>query len=179
MVERPRAGLACAEYGTGTVPGYTLLHGYDLYGTRPLGSGFCPVEYPNGTLFVVERGCLRDIGLFDTRYFAYGEEFDLGRRALSHGYEVGQVWGAVVENPGRIAASRTVWYLNMRNGLLATRQRDGVGAAALRSVLMLARGAVEVARRERGPEVPPFDVRARAVLDFWSGRFGPPPEFRA
>jgi len=167
MEQHPRIGLASAEFGNGTVPGYTLLRGYDLYETTR-GSGFCPAEYPNGTLFVVARDCLDQIGLFDPRYFAYGEEFDLGRRALARGYEVGQVWGAMVENPGRVAASSTVWYLNLRNGLLATRQRDGVGAAALRSVVTLAHGALSP-RRD-----PSLGLRLRAVADFWSGRFGPP-----
>lgn len=167
MDERPLIGLASAEFGTATVPGYTLLRGYDLYATTR-GSGFCPAEYPNGTLFVVARDCLAEIGLFDPRYFAYGEEFDLGRRALARGYEVGQVWGAMVENPGQVAASSTVWYLNLRNGLLATRQRDGVGAAALRTLVTLAHGALSP-RRE-----PQFGLRLRAVADFWSGRFGPP-----
>ncbi|HEY3500872.1 MAG TPA: glycosyltransferase [Polyangiaceae bacterium] len=174
MQSRPRAGLASAEFGSGTLPGYTLLHGYDLY-PAPAGTGFCPVEYPNGTLFVVARPCLEEIGLFDERYFAYGEECDLGRRALAAGWEVGQVWGALVENPGRVASSRTVWYLNLRNGLLASSQRDGLPAAALRSAITLGRGALQAVRGETGEGIPPFSVRARAVGDFWRRRFGPPP----
>jgi GT2 family glycosyltransferase len=174
MQERPRAGLSCAEFGSATLPGYTLLRGYDLY-PAPRGTGFCPVEYPNGTLFVVARDCLEEIGLFDERYFAYGEECDLGRRALAAGWEVGQVWGAVVENPGRVASSRTVWYLNLRNGLLASFQRDGLPAALVRSVITLGRGALHAARGESGAGIPPFSVRARAVSDFWRRRFGPPP----
>lgn len=174
LQSRPRAGLASAEFGSATIPGYTLLHGYDLY-PAPGGTGFCPVEYPNGTLFVVTRDCLEAIGLFDERYFAYGEECDLGRRALAAGWEVGQVWGALVENPGRVATSRTVWYLNLRNGLLATSQRDGLPAAVLRSAITLGRGAVHAVRGERGEGIPPFSIRARAVGDFWLRRFGPPP----
>jgi N-acetylglucosaminyl-diphospho-decaprenol L-rhamnosyltransferase len=174
MQKRPRIGLASAEYGQASLPGYTLLRGYDLY-PAPRGTGFCPTEYPNGTLFVVARDCLEQIGLFDERYFAYGEECDLGCRALAAGWEVGQVWGAVVENPGRVASSRTVWYLNLRNGLLASRQRDGLPAAALRSLLTLGRGAWDTLKRAEGEGVPPFSVRARAVSDFWRRRFGPPP----
>jgi len=174
MQGRERAGLASAEFGSGTLPGYTLLRGYDLYPAPP-GSGWCPVEYPNGTLFVVARDCLEAIGLFDERYFAYGEECDLGRRALAAGWEVGQVWGAVVENPGRVASSRTVWYLNLRNGLLASSQRDGMPAALIRSAITLGRGALLAARGAGGPRIPPFSVRARAVGDFWRRRFGPPP----
>jgi GT2 family glycosyltransferase len=174
MQGRARAGLASAEFGSGTLPGYTLLRGYDLY-PAPQGSGWCPVEYPNGTLFVVARECLEAIGLFDERYFAYGEECDLGRRALAAGWEVGQVWGAVVENPGRVASSRTVWYLNLRNGLLASSQRDGLPAAFVRSAITLGRGALQAVRGETGAGIPPFSVRARAVSDFWRQRFGPPP----
>jgi GT2 family glycosyltransferase len=172
MRARRSVGIASAEYGDGTVPGYELLRGYKLY-KKARGTGFCPAEYPNGTLFVVSRECLREIGLFDPRYFAYGEEYDLGRRALEKGYEVGQVWGAIVENPGQVATSDTIWYLNLRNGLLASRQRDGIGAAALRSLVTIANGVLH-ARRVDDPREPPFGVRLRAVKDFWSGRFGPP-----
>jgi N-acetylglucosaminyl-diphospho-decaprenol L-rhamnosyltransferase len=175
MRERPRAGLVSAEYESATVPGYTLLRGYDLYPTVR-GVGFCPSEYPNGTLFVVRRACLKEIGLFDERYFAYSEECELGARALSAGWEVGQVWGARVENPGRVAASPVVWYLNLRNGLLASRARDGVHAAFARTCVTLANGAVAALRGAPRETTPPFGVRVRAVCDYWFGRFGAPPK---
>lgn len=173
MSERPRAGIACAEYGSDTLPGYTLLRGYGSY-AAVRGTGWCAAEFPNGTLYVVSRQCLLDIGLFDTRYFAYGEEYDLGRRALQSGWEVGQVWGAVVDNPLRVASSAVCWYLNVRNGLLATRQRDGVPAALLRtSLLGLAGLRSTIARRNGGA---PLIIRLRAIHDFWFGHFGPPPD---
>jgi hypothetical protein len=174
MQQRPRAGLVSAEYDAATVPGYTLLRGYDLYPTIR-GEGFCPSEYPNGTLFVVRRGCLTEIGLFDERYFAYSEECELGARALAAGWEVGQVWGARVKNPGRVAASPVVWYLNLRNGLLASRARDGVHAAVARTFVTLGNGAVAALRGAPSETTPPFGVRVRAVFDYWRGRFGAPP----
>jgi N-acetylglucosaminyl-diphospho-decaprenol L-rhamnosyltransferase len=174
MRKRPRVGLLSAEYGSPTVPGYTLLRGYDLY---PIvrGEGFCPSEYPNGTLLVVRRSCLNEIGLFDERYFAYSEECELGARALRAGWEVGQVWGAKVENPGRVAASPVVWYLNLRNGLLASRARDGIHAAVARTFVTLANGALAALRGAPSETTPPFGVRLRAVGDYWFGRFGAPP----
>jgi hypothetical protein len=177
MLQRPQAGLLSAEYDSPTVPGYTLLRGYDLY---PIvrGHGFCASEYPNGTLFVVRRGCLKQIGLFDERYFAYSEECELGARALAAGWEVGQVWGARVKNPGRVAASPVVWYLNLRNGLLASRARDGVHAAVARTFVTLANGAVAALRGAPRETTPPFSVRVRAVRDYWLGRFGAPPRLQ-
>jgi GT2 family glycosyltransferase len=175
MSKRPRAGLASAEYGTGVLPGYSMLRGYGGYPAER-GTGWCAAEYPNGTLFVVSRQCLADIGLFDPRYFAYGEEYDLGHRARKAGWEVGQVWGAIVANPIRVASSDVAWYLNVRNGLLAMSERTGSPTAILRSTLLVLGGlrwAVSADGKERGA---PLKIRLRAIYDFWTKRFGPPPE---
>ena len=48
---------------------------------------------------LVRRQCLDEIGLFDQRYFAYGDEHDLGARAVRHGWKVVLVWGSIVTNP--------------------------------------------------------------------------------
>jgi hypothetical protein len=174
MAERPRAGLASAEYGRDTLPGYSFLWGYDAY-PAVRGSGWSAAEFPNGTLFAVSRRCLREIGLFDARYFAYGEEYELGLRALRAGWEVGQVWGAVVDNPLRVASSSVTWYLIIRNGLLATRQRDGLSAAFLRSSFLAAAGVKSALARRTSRSSAPLGIRLRAIQDFWRGRFGPPP----
>ena len=176
MRRRPRAGLACAEYGVDAAPGYTLLHGYDLY-PCVRSTGWCPAEFPNGTLFVVARACLEDVGLFDERYFSYGEEHDLGRRALAAGWEVGQVWDAVVENPSCAAPPNVTAYLGLRNGLLASFQRDGLAAALVRTCVIAANGVRLWLRRADAKGGSPA-IRARAVRDFWLRRFGAPPELR-
>src|SRR3546814_8168876 len=61
------------------------------------------------------RTLLREVGLFDERYFAYCEEADLALRAKAQGWETGLVRGATVVNPHMGTPSRTVDYLQLRN----------------------------------------------------------------
>ena len=65
---------------------------------REVADGWEDAAYPHGTLMVLRRACLEDIGVFDERYFAYSEEADLALRASRAGWAVGIVWGAVVRN---------------------------------------------------------------------------------
>ncbi len=177
---RPEAGIACAEYGEPTKPGYDWLRGPM---SVPAGRGkraeaWEPVAFPNGTLMAFRRACLQQVGLFDERYYAYTEEYDIARRARRAGWGVGVVWGAVVGNPIRAASSKVTWYLLIRNQLLAVRDTHGRARAAALSAHLLAAGA---ARRLLAPgrqnEGDRAGVRWRAVRDFWRGRFGPPPDF--
>jgi N-acetylglucosaminyl-diphospho-decaprenol L-rhamnosyltransferase len=172
---RPKAGLISAEYGEPRKPAYHWLKGpYEVPVQR--GAGWEPTAFPNGTLMAVRRGCLTQIGGFDERYFAYTEEYDLARRAVRAGWEVGLVWGAVVKNPIRAASSRITWYLLIRNQLLAVRESTGIAAAALLTIRLLAMGFVRwITFQSARSEADKAGVRGRAILDFWRGRFGPPP----
>ncbi len=44
--------------------------------------------YPCGASFLIKREIFEKIGLFDSSYFAYGEDFDLGWRSWLFGYKV-------------------------------------------------------------------------------------------
>ena len=98
LESRSGIGLACADVGDGGTP---RVH--PSLGSFPVPAsveeGWEAADYPNGTLIMARRRCLRDVGLFDERYFAYGEEIDLGLRAKAAGWEVGVVRGARVRNP--------------------------------------------------------------------------------
>jgi len=114
--------------------------------------------------------------LFDERYFAYGDEHEIGLRARRQNWKVSVVWGAVVLNPGTWTASRTRSYLFARNSLLLIRTYAGWGWAALRVLLMLPntlRMLVMPPQREYA-----FSATARmlAIRDFLLGRYGPPPK---
>jgi GT2 family glycosyltransferase len=133
------------------------------------------VDLPYGTLLAFRRECLQDIGLFDERYFAYGDEHEIGMRARRRHWKVSVVWGAIVRNPGTWTASRTRSYLFARNSLLLVRTYAGWSWAALRLLLMLPNTL-------RMLIVPPddeyaFDASARmvAIRDYLMGRYGPPP----
>jgi GT2 family glycosyltransferase len=175
-VDRPGAGLACAEYGDHEWSGKPYIDPY-------FGSMLVPTErtpgweschHPHGTLMAARRSCLVDIGVFDERYFAYGDEADLGERARRAGWDVGIVWGAVVRNPGMSSEVGVPEYLMLRNSLLLVRSYWGRYHAFIRffaATWVTVRGALG------GKRTPFWDLRARlfALRDFLAGRSGPPP----
>jgi N-acetylglucosaminyl-diphospho-decaprenol L-rhamnosyltransferase len=171
---RPRAGLVCAEFGTGfdLVPTVDKVIG-GFYRSAHRGDGWQEVDYPHGTLLLARRRTLQEIGLFDERYFAYCEEVDLGLRARRAGWEVGLVWGAVVEN-GRLPPQLLADYLQVRNTLLLVRETFGWYNAGWRCLLA---GWNIVAKAVQDPRLGLVHLRleGRAVVDFLLRRFGPPP----
>jgi GT2 family glycosyltransferase len=177
-VARGGAGLSCAEYGEHEWSGKPYIDPY--FGSMLVPSatdrqpGWESCHHPHGTLMLARRACLDDIGLFDERWFAYGEEADLGLRATRAGWDVGIVWGAVVRNPGMSSEVGVPEYLMLRNSLLLIRQYWGRYHAFIRLVAatwVTVRGALG------GTRTPFWDLRARlwAMRDFLLGRDGPPP----
>ena len=165
--DRPRAGLACGDFGDGATP---VIDPYFGAISAPAGTdeGWDPADYPHGTLLFARRGFLEDVGLFDERFFAYCEEADLGLRAHAAGWEVGLVRGAMVANPDMSTASPAVDYLMVRNTLLLVRQHSGRYKAFIRFVMACSQAATERGRN------PYHDTRARllALRDFALGRVG-------
>lgn len=168
--ERPRAGLACGDFGDGTTPVVDPYFG-GIQVPATTDEGWDPAGYPHGTLLFARRGLLEDVGLFDERYFAYCEEADLGLRAHAAGWEVGLVRGARVHNPDMSNTMPAVDYLMVRNTLLLVRAHSGRYKAFIRFVM----AAYQVVTERRTN--PYHDTRARilALRDFLLGRTGPPP----
>lgn len=187
--EAPNAGLCCADVGDGMVPvidpyfGGMAVPATSLAGgpgeispgkiaTEP---GWEEVDYPHGTLMMLRRSCLEEVGLFDERFFSYCEEADLALRARHAGWRVGLIRGAMVHN---VTLGSSVWlvdYLQTRNTLLLVREMSGRYHAFIRICFTL----IQVMRGLRDPATRPpvFDASARAagVRDFLLGRFGVPP----
>ncbi|CAN5840068.1 N/A [soil metagenome] len=175
--ERPRAGLACAEYGDHdepkAKPAVDPYLGGILVATERH-PGWEDAGHPHGTLLLARRACLEEIGLFDDRYFAYCEEADLGLRASAAGWEVGIVWGAVVRNPNMSSERGVPEYLMLRNTLLLLRDHFGRRQAAflyLVAIFFTVRGVLG------GRKTLYWDLRGRlyALRDAPLGRVGPPP----
>ncbi len=166
---RPRAGFACADYGDGATPVVDPYFGSILVPAL-VDEGWDPAGYPHGTFLLARRDALEDVGLFDERYFAYGEEADLGLRAQRAGWEVGLVRGARVFNPNMSNPLPVVDYLMVRNTFLLVREHSGRYHTFVRLCIALAQLWTE---RESSPY---HDVRARlfAMRDFLRGRLGPP-----
>jgi GT2 family glycosyltransferase len=166
-----RIGIACPQYDDATMPHLTALHGVRVDVDLAQSAGTTAfVDVPHGTLMLIRRECLAEIGLFDERYFAYGDEHELGARAVRRGWKVALVWGAVVRNPGTSTPSLWRSYLFTRNSLLLVRDYYGPIAACLRAAILLAN---TLRRRDDGLA---FSAKARVqgICDYFRGRFGPP-----
>jgi N-acetylglucosaminyl-diphospho-decaprenol L-rhamnosyltransferase len=174
VAARPRAGLASADFGDGATPVVDRYFG-GILAPATVDVGWEPAGHPHGTLLLARRGCLDDVGLFDERYFAYGEEADLALRATAAGWEVGLVRGAVIRNPDVGSHIAVVDYLQLRNTLLLVREHFGRYPAFIRFVIALWHlGSGYVVRSRRGPY---YDApaRVRALVDHLRHRYGPPP----
>src|SRR5437660_951986 len=174
VAERPRAGLASAEFGE---PGKPVVDRYfgGILVDRRRDEGWEDAGHPHGTLLLARRGCLDDIGLFDERYFAYCEEADLGLRATAAGWEVGVVWGAIVRNPSVSVRSEVAEYLMLRNSLLLVREHFGRYPAFIRICFALVNTTrLGLHPAARGPFFS-WPARRRALRDFLRRRLGPPP----
>lgn len=177
MENDPGLGIVCPEYGEDVVPRFSRLHYVRITPVeRRIRGRVEAVDIPNGTLMLFRRECLQQIGLFDERYFAYGDEHEIGLRARRNGWKVGLVWGSIVRNPGTWTLSTTRSYLFARNSLLLVRTYGGVWAAFLRLLLMIPNTLrMWLVRPQNGFA---FSARARfaGMRDFLANRYGPPPQ---
>ncbi|MEO7572348.1 MAG: glycosyltransferase [Acidimicrobiales bacterium] len=172
--DRPRAGLACADFGDGATPVVDPYFG-GILAPATVEEGWEPAGHPHGTLMLARRQVLEEVGLFDERDFAYCEEADLALRAKASGWDTGLIRGAIVVNPDLGTRVATIDYLQLRNTLLLVREHSGRYHATIRALLaigQLVSGLLSPARR--GPY---WDPRARlqALADHARGRYGPPP----
>lgn len=178
----PMAGLMCADVGDGMVPVIDPYFGGMAVPAPALpaeGSDELPrwetVDYPHGTLMMLRRSCLDEVGLFDERYFSYCEEADLALRARAGGWQVGLIRGARVQNIHIGSGMALVDYLQTRNTLLLVQEMSGWYHAFIRAWFTV----VQTVRGVRRPETRSliFDARARVLglRDFVLRRFGPPP----
>ena len=175
VATRPRAGLACADFGDGATPIVDPYFG-GILAPATVEEGWEPAGHPHGTLMLARSEVLHEVGLFDERYFAYCEEADLALRAASHGWETGLIRGAIVVNPDLGTRIAVIDYLQLRNTLLLVREHSGRYHATIRALLAIGQlGIGLVSPRRRGPYFDPR-ARVRALVDFARGRYGPPPK---
>jgi N-acetylglucosaminyl-diphospho-decaprenol L-rhamnosyltransferase len=167
-------GMVCPEYGDGAVLRYSRLRGLHAVSIPAQPAGTVEMmPSPHGTLVMCRSDCLRAAGLFDERFFAYGDEAEIGLRAARHGWASAMIWGARVVNPATSTPSAVVGYLAARNNLLLTRLQSGAGWAWVRLALKVATGVRGQHGTWRQGRI--WRARIRGVIDFARGRFGPPP----
>ena len=72
-----------------------------------------------GSSMLIKREVIRNVGLFDERYFAYYEEMDFCIRAKGNGYKVAFLPNtSILHKVGRSSTSKFKHYLRTRNTLL-------------------------------------------------------------
>jgi len=174
-----KLGIVCPEYGgVSFIPRYSPVRcSYFQYvKERPKGT----VEYvdiPHGTLMLYRKECLLETGLYDERYFAYGDEYDLGLRARKKGWKIGLVWGAIVHNPDSWTPSFIRQYLISRNSLLLAKVHGSTCEAVLRSFLLLMNSFrhLLISRHFNGyisrEKWTYFQARMFAIKDFFSNQY--------
>jgi len=174
VAHRPDVGLFSADVGDGARPIIQPFLG-TIEAPPTVESGFEESGYPHGTLMMVRRSFVEQVGLFDERYFSYCEEADLGLRAAAAGWRCGVVRGARVRNPGMSSSIELVAYLQTRNTLLMLREHFGRRQSAFRLAVVLIQIPLGVVHAPaRGLHWSPRG-RLLAVRDHLRGRYGPPP----
>ena len=186
---QPMAGLMCADVGDGMIPVIdpyfggmvvpaTHVRSSAAHGGAALdgeGAHWEDAAFPHGTLMMLRRDCLAEIGLFDERFFSYCEEADLALRARAAGWSIGLIRGARVQNIHIGSGLAVVDYLQTRNTLLLVQEMSGNYHAFIRAWFTI----VQTLRGIQKPSTRPiiFDARARVMglRDFVLRRFGPPP----
>lgn len=175
---QPELGMICPQYETNKFGVFSPIRGpRDVYGEPGTLGTTRYVDIVHGTLMVIRRDCLKQIGLFDERYFAYGDEFDLALRARQSGWKIGMLWGAVAVNPGTAVPRPIVTYLVTRSALLLARVHGGWIAGFVRAALVVLNSFLLLVKSGFSREVT-VQVKARiaAVRDFVLHRFGAPPK---
>ena len=173
--QHTEVGLVSPEYGQPDLPHFRPLRGARLLRgeARPLGKVEC-FPFVHGTLMGARPECLADIGGFDERFFAYGDELEICLRANRRGWATAIVWGAVVINPGSGTPSALMAYLWTRNLLLVAKIYGGAATALVRAAAVAATTCwFCLTRRAQSSLSSPY-ARFRAICDFLRGDFGAP-----
>lgn len=178
MENNPKLGIVCPEYGIPFLQKFSPLRcSYFIPINTPNSGNVENVEIPHGTLTLYRKKCLAEIGLFDERYFAYGDEYDLGLRARKYKWEIGMVWGAIVINPGSWTPSPIKHYLISRNSLLLAQDYGGYIQSLLRAFLLLINSIttylIPSIFSSKNPLLRAiFWARLKAIRDFLTGQYG-------
>lgn len=154
---------------------------------RPAGAGgIAPCAWIDGGTMLLRADALRAVGSCDERLWGYAEDADLCLRIRRAGFSVGVVLDAGADQDSGAAKRPGPWaYLLTRNGLAYARRAAGragvarLGAKTSFYVLReLLRTLVRGVGLRPGPAGETWAVatgRARGLIDFARGRWGPPP----
>jgi N-acetylglucosaminyl-diphospho-decaprenol L-rhamnosyltransferase len=148
--------------------------------------GVFACDWVDGGTMLIRREVLDRVGAFDERFWGYCEESDLCLRARRAGFGVGVVLAARADQDPGGAKRIGAWaYLLTRNGIEYAHRAAGMRglvAIATRSAWLAAfnllRAGLRVTRLRPGGAEEPWTLAvatARGTLDYFRGRWGPPP----
>jgi len=171
-----RIGIASPEYGSSELPKYNPVKGPYMVPIPPRISGTVEsVDFAHATLMIFRRKCIEEIGVFDERYFAYGDEYDISLKARRCNWKAAVIWGAVVVNPGSWTPKPKLSYLFARNTLLLALTYGGIAHAFMRATFMI----LNTLRIVLNPFTQKTNfhpiARILGIRDFLLGRYGHPP----
>jgi N-acetylglucosaminyl-diphospho-decaprenol L-rhamnosyltransferase len=168
-----RLGIVSPQYGIDHLPVFSPVRGPRLIkiDRRPYDT-VEPADWVHGTVMGFRKACLKEIGLFDDRYFAYGDELEICLRANRAGWKTAIVWSALVKNPGTSVPTSPLIYLQTRGTLLEANDYGGKLSSLTRAVLIVVNTIRLLAARRLQSDA--AIARIRAVRDFLLGRLGKP-----
>lgn len=148
--------------------------------------GLLGCDWIDGGTMLVRRELLDRVGDFDEGFWGYCEESDLCLRVRRAGARVGVVLAALADqDPGGGKRPGPWAYLITRNGIEFGRRAAGIygvvtvaGRAAGIVVAQLGRLLTRTVRPRPGGRAEPWALAvgtARGILDYFRGRWGPPP----
>ena len=125
-----------------------LLFGWpEGYGQPDLPADRCRrISFPSGCAFAVRRDTLRAIGGFDSEYFMYGEDLDIGLRGFLRGWDVIYSPTAVVYHKYQYRVSPEKYFLLERNRSMTLLKVYRVRTLTLLAPILLATEASIILR---------------------------------
>ena len=175
MDKKPDVGMAAPVYkDKNYIVTYEPVWGIKTKSIEPRMNGEVEIsQIIHQTLTIFRRDCIKDIGLYDERFFAYGEEYDLPLRAFNKEWNPVLVWDSKIENPGCASPCPAVAFLLSRNSLLLAEKHGGKISAFVRAILLLVNSLQLLIRGRK-----PVSQLARiwGVKEFFARNFGKPSE---
>jgi GT2 family glycosyltransferase len=173
MAHDSTIGIVSPEYGSPQIPVYSPWRGARLLNGVKRASGMVEAfPFVHGTVMLFRRRCLMGIGLFDERYFAYGDETEISLRANRCGWKTCIAWGAIVENPGSWTPKPLLIYLWTRSSLLMAKDYGGTMSAIVRAGVIVMRSLTLYWGKRDDAGLASPRARWMAVFDYLRGRLG-------
>lgn len=174
MQANPSAGIVCPQFPDRVFGHFSLWRGVSYSIAKGTQHEPQAMPFPHGTLGLFRKTCLAEIGLYDERFFAYGDEVEIGLRAWRWNWEVLHVWGASIVNPGSWTPGPLMNYLTTRNSLLLAWLYGGpIGLIGRLSVLLGSMVRLAIQPRKAWMNYSPA-AQLKGIRDFFRRRFGKP-----